>query len=136
MKRLITVSVDSLCITGFVCVLLLGAIQSSHAGAIKAVGSSNYAELNASLYEIALLQVFSEMCPSMLNPSERVEFAYAYRQQLSIFITHTSNPKDTLNFLSSQPKYRLTLKKMRDWTQSYPWSVNQRMCQDFTKMTF
>lgn len=92
--------------------------------------------LTVSQYELALIQVLSEICPSMLTQTQRVRFSKAYNEQLRSFMPTSANPQQTLKQLSAQREYRLVLHNVRSWTSSYPAAENRALCQEFAQSVF
>lgn len=97
------------------------------------VGQENSVKLTASQYELALIQVLSEICPPMLTRDERTQFYEAYQSQLRKFFPEVENPNDTLRRFSTNPEYNTILQNIRTWTANYPTSENKAVCQDFAK---
>ncbi|MCL1623000.1 hypothetical protein M2R47_01860 [Moraxella sp. Tifton1] len=93
-------------------------------------------ELTVSQYELALVQVLSEICPPMLNNHQRVQFTHAYQQQLRSFMPTAANPNDTLRTLYNQRSYRSALHNIRAWTATYPPAQNRKICLQFTEVEF
>lgn len=113
---------------------LVNATNLAHAkpqsGAIyKTAGS----DLTVSQYELALVQVLAEICPSMLNSDQRLLFIKAYDQQLRSFLPTATNPNDTLRHMHSQRDYRTALQNVRAWTARYPINQNRRLCLQFSE---
>lgn len=92
--------------------------------------------LTVSQYELALIQVLSEICPSMLTQTQRVRFSKAYNEQLRSFMPTSANPQQTLKQLSAQREYRLVLHNVRSWTSSYSAAENRALCQEFAQSVF
>lgn len=92
--------------------------------------------LTVTQYELALVQVLSEICPPMLTANQRVSFARAYNQQLRSFIPTSASPSDTLVRMYSQRNYRNALNNVRAWTASYPKSQNRKLCLQFAEVEF
>lgn len=90
--------------------------------------------LTVSQYELALIQVLSEICPPMLDSYQKTRFNRAYEAQLQIFMPYASNPSETLRQLTAQRDYRIILQKVRAWTKSYPVSENRALCREFAQM--
>lgn len=90
--------------------------------------------LTVSQYELALIQVLSEICPPMLNQNQKVRFDKVYNKQLRAFMPNNSNPQQALRQLSGQRDYRLILHNVRSWTKSYPASENRALCKEFAQM--
>lgn len=57
---------------------------------------SSEPDLAVTQYELALVQVLSEICPPMLTANQRIAFTRAYNQQLRSFIPTSASPNDTL----------------------------------------
>ncbi|WFF38210.1 hypothetical protein LU290_08095 [Moraxella nasibovis] len=94
------------------------------------------AELTVSQYELALVQVLSEICPPMLSNQQRIQFAHAYQQQLRSFMPTSTNPNNTLRQLRTQLGYRSALQNIRAWTATYPPAQNRKICLQFTEVEF
>lgn len=92
--------------------------------------------LTVSQYELALVQVLSEICPPVLNERQRVRFDKAYNRQLRQFMPRSSNPQQSLRQLSMQRDYRAVLHNVRAWTASYPAAENRALCRGFAEMSF
>lgn len=92
--------------------------------------------ITVSQYELALVQVLSEICPPMLNERQRVRFDTAYNRQLRQFMPRSSNPQQSLRQLSTQRDYRAVLHNVRAWTASYPTAENRALCREFSEMSF
>lgn len=82
-------------------------------------------------YKLALTQVLSEICPSMLTVKQQAQFNENYQNQLRVFMPESKNPSDTLKYLASQKEYRDVLQGIRNWTKSFPPSENKAVCQEF-----
>lgn len=86
-------------------------------------------------YELALVQVLSEICPPMLNKEEREQFESAYQNQLRVFIPKVENPSEILRRLGGQQEYRSALQSMRTWTANYSDGENRALCQELAQKT-
>lgn len=87
--------------------------------------------LTATQYEVALIQVLSEICPPMLNTRQKANFNRAYDRQLRIFMPYSADPYQSLRQLSAQREYRIVLHNVRAWTASFPTSENRALCYEF-----
>lgn len=92
--------------------------------------------ITVSQYELALVQVLSEICPPVLNEKQRVRFEKSYNRQLRQFLPRSSNPQQSLRQLSTQRDYRAVLHNVRAWTASYPTAENRALCREFAEMSF
>lgn len=80
--------------------------------------------------EIAVLQVLSEICPPMLNKNQQQGFASAYNVELQRLMPTISNPKQAIQYLSTQADYKQILAETRQWTLQYPTAENKEICID------
>lgn len=87
--------------------------------------------LTATQYEVALIQVLSEICPPMLNARQKANFNRSYDRQLRIFMPYSADPYQSLRQLSAQREYRIILHNVRAWTASFPASENRALCYEF-----
>lgn len=122
-------------------IALLCVSQASHANYYTSpiqgkVYKTSGANFTASEYELALVQVLSEICPPMLNNNQRVRFTRAYNQQLRSFMPTSANPNDTMRRLHTQRDYRAALQSVRAWTASYPAAQNRKLCLQFAEIEF
>lgn len=90
--------------------------------------------LSVSQYELALIQVLSEICPPVLNAQQKANFNRAYNQQLRLFMPRAANPHQTLRQLTTQREYRMVLHNVRAWTASFPASENRALCREFASL--
>lgn len=90
--------------------------------------------LSVSQYELALIQVLSEICPPVLNAQQKANFNRAYNQQLRLFMPRSANPHQTLRQLTAQREYRMVLHNVRAWTASFPASENRALCREFASL--
>lgn len=117
-------------------VLVLGCSLSSLSQAVDVDTKSNttitidMSDLSATKNEIALLQVLSEICPPMLNKSQHQGFYHAYNIELKKLMPTLSNPKQAIQYLSTQQDYKKILADTRRWTLSYPKSENKEICTE------
>lgn len=100
----------------------------------SAINVSELANIRVTKYELALVQVMAEICPQMLNERQKRRFFEAYENQLRVFIPHTNNPRQVLDYLGSQRDYRAVLQSVRAWTASFPASENRELCVDFANI--
>ena len=87
-------------------------------------------ELSTTKEEVAVLQVLSEICPSMLNKSQQTGFNTAYNVELKKLMPTISDPRLAVQYLSSQQDYKQILNETRQWTLSYPKAENLELCKD------
>ncbi|MFC0820748.1 MCR_0457 family protein [Moraxella marmotae] len=87
--------------------------------------------LTVSQYELALIQVLSEICPPILNTTQKANFGRAYNRQLHLFMPRSANPHQSLQQLNNQRDYRIILHNVRAWTASFPASENRALCYEF-----
>lgn len=91
--------------------------------------------ITVSQYELALAQVLFEICPSMLNKEQQLNFYQAYQNQLRVFIHTSGDPTDTMRHIANQKNYQAILQNIRIWTASFPPQENQKLCQEFARKT-
>ena len=87
-------------------------------------------DLSTTKEEVAVLQVLSEICPSMLNKSQQTGFNTAYNVELKKLMPTISDPRLAVQYLSSQQDYKQILNETRQWTLSYPKAENLELCKD------
>lgn len=92
-------------------------------------------DLKVTPHELALVQVLSEICPPLLNPSQRQKFDRVYQNQLQAFMPNL-NAAAVMQQIGSQSGYRAVLSGIRSWTLSYPAAENQALCVEFSEMSF
>lgn len=90
-------------------------------------------ELTTTKNEIAVLQVLSEICPPMLPKNQQAGFANAYNHELKKLLPTISNPKQAIQYLSTQQDYKQILAETRAWTLNYPTAENKEICTDLAK---
>lgn len=116
-------------------VFLVTALSSSVLG-VAADNTDNeriaidMSELSTTKNEVAVLQVLSEICPSMLNKSQQQGFGKAYQAELKRLLPTISDPRMAIQYLSSQQDYKQILNETRQWTLSYPTAENKELCSE------
>ncbi|PID37830.1 MAG: hypothetical protein CR966_00240 [Pseudomonadales bacterium] len=90
----------------------------------------DFANINIKQYELATMQVLSEVCPKYLDSSQHATFNKAFNAQLRKLLPQVKNPKAAMKYLSNQPNYRKLLESVRSWTLSYSAEENKQLCQD------
>lgn len=91
---------------------------------------------NTSKYEIAVLQVLSEICPPILDKNQRSGFFKAYDYELKKQLPTIDNPKAAIQYLSTQQDYKSILTSMRSWTMGFPQEDNKALCTDLANASF
>lgn len=91
--------------------------------------------VDATPHEIALTQVLSEICPPMLTPTQKNQFAKAYQMQLKVFMP-TLDTTLVMQQFSAQKEYKIILNSIRQWTLSYPKEENKQLCIEFAEGYF
>ena len=86
--------------------------------------------MNITKHEIAVMQVLSEICPSMLSTNQRQRFYKSYNAQLHDLMPTLEDPKAAIQYLSTQQDYRQILQSMRSWTMSFSKQDNKALCVD------
>lgn len=99
------------------------------------VSASDLSAIRVTQYELALVQVMSEICPSMLNARQRTQFNEAYQNQLKAFMPSVSNPSDIMAYLANQRDYKAILQSVRAWTATFPPQENHDLCTEFVQKT-
>lgn len=99
------------------------------------VSASDLSAIRVTQYELALVQVMSEICPSMLNARQRTQFNEAYQNQLKAFMPSASNPSDIMAYLANQRDYKAILQSVRAWTATFPTQENHELCTEFVQKT-
>lgn len=87
-------------------------------------------------HEIAVMQVLSEICPSMLNNNQKQRFYKSYNVQLRELMPTLEDPKAAIQYLSTQQDYRQILQSMRSWTMSFSKQENKAICEDLANASF
>lgn len=87
-------------------------------------------------HELALMQVLSEICPPMLNNTQKQRFYRGYNAQLKYLLPTLDNPTAAMQYLSTQQDYRQILQSIRQWTMQFAQSDNQALCEDLANASF
>lgn len=87
--------------------------------------------VTADPYELALTQVLAEICPPLLNETQRQRFFNAYNLQMRSFIPAHLDSQAAIRQIGSQHGYRNILQSVRSWTLSYPTNENKALCIEF-----
>lgn len=80
--------------------------------------------------EVAVLQVFSEICPPMLNQKQQKGFVTAYNAELKNLMPSISDPRMAVQYLSTQQDYKQILDETRRWTLSFSNAENKQVCSE------
>lgn len=107
----------------------LGLTQQTWANTNKHLDLS---QVEVTPHELALTQVLAEICPPMLNQTQRQKFSQAYQAQLKEFLPNL-NTTLAMQQISSQKYYKNVLKSIRAWTLSYPKEENKALCIEFAE---
>jgi hypothetical protein len=86
--------------------------------------------INITKHEIAVMQVLSEICPSMLNGKQKQRFYKSYTVQLHELMPSLEDPKAAIQYLSTQQDYRQILQGIRSWTMGFSKQENKALCED------
>ncbi|GAA0313195.1 MCR_0457 family protein [Psychrobacter aestuarii] len=86
--------------------------------------------MNITKHEIAVMQVLSEICPSMLSGNQKQRFYKSYNTQLHELMPTLEDPKAAIQYLSTQQDYRQILQSIRSWTMSFSKQDNKALCVD------
>ncbi|WP_201537839.1 MCR_0457 family protein [Psychrobacter immobilis] len=86
--------------------------------------------INVTKHEIAVMQVLSEICPSMLAGKQKQRFYKSYNVQLHELMPSLEDPKAAIQYLSTQQDYRQILQGIRNWTMSFSKQDNKALCED------
>ena len=86
--------------------------------------------MNITKHEIAVMQVLSEICPSMLNGKQKQRFYKSYNVQLHELMPSLEDPKAAIQYLSTQQDYRQILQGIRSWTMGFSKADNKALCED------
>lgn len=86
--------------------------------------------INITKHEIAVMQVLSEICPSMLNGKQKQRFYKSYTVQLHELMPTLEDPKAAIQYLSTQQDYRQILQGIRSWTMGFSKQENKALCED------
>ncbi len=86
--------------------------------------------MNITKHEIAVMQVLSEICPSMLHGKQKQRFYKSYNVQLRELMPSLEDPKAAIQYLSTQQDYRQILQGIRSWTLGFSRAENKALCED------
>ena len=86
--------------------------------------------INVTKHEIAVMQVLSEICPSMLAGKQKQRFYKSYNVQLHELMPSLEDPKAAIQYLSTQQDYRQILQGIRNWTMSFSKQDKKALCED------
>ncbi len=82
-------------------------------------------------YEVAVLHVLSEICPPMLTKAQQREFSKAYDKELKSLLPNLNNPKQALQYLSTQQDYQKILADERKLAfERYSKEENKKTCEE------
>lgn len=94
------------------------------------------AGINTTKHEIAVLQVLSEICPSMLDAQQKQKFYKSYNVELQKLMPTISDPRAAMQYLSTQQDYKNVLKSIRSWTLGISKEENKALCQELAEESF
>lgn len=141
--RLSNITLSNLSTISSARILAVGALSSACLLAQPALADDVVSEIPLDLsgmtvtkHEIAVMQVISEMCPSMLNDNEKQRFYKAYNTQLHELMPTLDDPKAAIQYLSTQQDYRQVLQGIRTWTMGFSQEENQALCEDLANASF
>lgn len=92
--------------------------------------------VNITKHEIAVMQVLSEICPSMLNGKQKQRFYKSYNVQLHELMPTLEDPKAAIQYLSTQQDYRQILQGIRSWTMGFSKQENKALCEDLANAEY
>lgn len=92
--------------------------------------------INITKHEIAVMQVLSEICPSMLNGKQKQRFYKSYTVQLHDLMPSLEDPKAAIQYLSTQQDYRQILQGIRSWTMGFSKQENKALCEDLANADY
>ena len=92
--------------------------------------------INITKHEIAVMQVLSEICPSMLNGNQKQRFYKSYTVQLHELMPSLDDPKAAIQYLSTQQDYRQILQGIRGWTMGFSKQENKALCEDLANAEY
>ena len=92
--------------------------------------------INITKHEIAVMQVLSEICPSMLNGKQKQRFYKSYTVQLHELMPSLEDPKAAIQYLSTQQDYRQILQGIRSWTMGFSKQENKALCEDLANADY
>lgn len=83
-------------------------------------------------HELALTQVLSEICPPLLNATQKQKFSESYQTQLQALMPALDTAL-AMKQVNRQREYRTILQDIRKWTLSYPNEENKALCIEFAE---
>ena len=92
--------------------------------------------INITKHEIAVMQVLSEICPSILNGNQKQRFYKSYTVQLHELMPSLEDPKAAIQYLSTQQDYRQILQGIRSWTMGFSKQENKALCEDLANAEY
>lgn len=81
-------------------------------------------------YVLALAQVISEMCPTLLNNQLKSNFDVGFRHEMNTLLPVGSNPDSAFRRLSIQQDYQQALKSVKSWTKDFSRQENIALCEE------
>lgn len=90
-------------------------------------------DLSTTKEEVAVLQVFSEICPPMLNKKQQEDFVRAYNVELKNLMPTISNPRMAVQYLATQQDYKQILEETRRWTLAFSNIENKQVCTELAE---
>lgn len=91
--------------------------------------------IEVSPHELALTQVLSEICPTLLTTKQQQKFNQAYQIQLQLLMPKL-DPQLAMQQVNNQKEYRKLLGSIRKWTLSYPKEENRALCIEIAESEF
>ena len=92
--------------------------------------------INITKHEIAVMQVLSEICPTMLTGKQKQRFYKSYNVQLHELMPSLEDPKAAIQYLSTQQDYRQILQGIRSWTMGFSRQDNKALCEDLANAEY
>lgn len=96
----------------------------------------DFSNITTTKYELAVMQVLSEICPPMLNSQQKQSFYKTYNTELRNLLPTIQDPKAVMQYLSTQQDYKNVLKSIRRWTLAYSEKENQALCEELAEASF
>ncbi|MDO5768946.1 MAG: hypothetical protein Q4P13_05530 [Psychrobacter sp.] len=93
-------------------------------------------DMSITKHEIAVMHVLSEICPPMLNKTQKQRFYKSYNTQLHELMPTLDDPKAAIHYLSTQQDYRQILQGIRSWTLGFSKQENKALCEDLANAAF
>lgn len=81
-------------------------------------------------YVLALAQVISEMCPTLLNNQLKSNFDVGFRHEMNTLLPAGSNPDSAFRRLSIQQDYQQALRSIKSWTKDFSRQENIALCEE------